>query len=165
MHGSSVKYKTCTFTLRLRAKNHRTHLSSYYSSGSTDIYTQVNAAVRQGLMQTLLSQCKTLISFISVWRSIMAFKQRGQLTSAITLEARFATREVRQKLLLLSAVIGLRPPSVLKLEHRVTVCCTQKASRNCQSCSRPSPCCTALPDTHQNAFASKGTTKSAEEAQ
>lgn len=132
MHGNSVKYKTCTFSLRLRTNNHRRHLSSYYSSGDTDTCT---AAVRQGLIQTLLSQCKTLTSFNSVWRSITAFKHWGQLTSAITLQARFTTREVREKPPLLSAVIGLRSPFLnLSMELQCP------AHRRLQETITPAPC-------------------------
>ena len=61
MHGSSVKYEnriTCTFTLRLTAKIHKSYPSSDYSSGNTGICTQVKAAVTQDLIQSLLSQCK-----------------------------------------------------------------------------------------------------------
>lgn len=61
MHGSSVQHEnriTCTFTLRLTAENHKSHLSSNYSSGNTGICTQVKAAVTQDLMQSLLSQCQ-----------------------------------------------------------------------------------------------------------
>lgn len=59
--GSSVKYEnriTCTFTVRLSAKNHKSHLSSDYSSSNTGICSQVKAAVTRDLIQSLLSQCK-----------------------------------------------------------------------------------------------------------
>lgn len=135
MHGSCVKHTTCTYTVQLRAKNHKRHLSSYDSSCNTDICTQVNAPVRQGLIKILLSQCKALISFRSVWRSIMAFKQWGQLISAITLQALFTTREVREKLPLLSAVIGLRPLSLnLSMEFQCA------AHKRLQETITPAPC-------------------------
>lgn len=61
-----------TCTLILTAKEHKSHLSSDYSTGGTGVYTQVKAAVTQDLIKV---NTKTLIGFNSVWRHFTAFKQ------------------------------------------------------------------------------------------
>lgn len=78
---------------------------------------------------------ETLIGFHNVWWCHTAFKQRTELTPAITLSARFITREATEKLLLLSAATGLTALP-LKLQHGVTACCPQNTSRTVIPASR-----------------------------